>query len=125
MAKYFGEEYFKELEGRLNSDSGWTEGTKNLKTSLLLTVTDQGASFLFDVENGKTTVKRAEPSSSAEFTFEGPYDVWMRVGKGELDFQSAVLKGSLRFRGSITKIIFYRERFLRIAEAIREIPKEF
>ncbi len=125
MAKYFGEEYFRELEGRLNSDQRWTEGTKNLKTSLLLTVTDQDASFLFEVENGKTTVKKAETTSPAEFTFEGPYEVWMRVGKGELDFQSAVLKGSLRFRGSITKIIFYRERFIRIAEAIKEIPKEF
>ena len=125
MAKYFSEEYFKELERRLNSDVKWQEGTKNLRTSLLLTATDQNASFSLAVENGKTSIQRVEPSSQAEFTFEGPYEVWTKVGKGELGFQAAVLKGSLRFRGSITKILFYKDRFLRIAEVIKEIPKEF
>ena len=125
MAKYFSEEYFKELETRLNSDARWQEGTKNLKTSLLLAATDQSSSFSIAIENGKTTIQRVEPSFQAEFTFEGPYEVWTRVATGELDFQAAVLKGSLRFRGSITKILFYRDRFTRIAEVIREVPKEF
>ncbi len=125
MAKYFSDEYFKELETRLNSDAKWQEGTKNLKTSLLLASTDQSASFSVAVENGKTTIQRVDPNFQAEFTFEGPYEVWARLARGELDFQAAVLKGSLRFRGSITKILFYRDRFTRIAEVIREVPKEF
>jgi len=123
LAKYFSDEYFKELETRLNSDAKWQDGTKNLKTSLLLAATDQSAGFSLVVENGKTTIHRVEPSFQAEFAFEGPYEAWTRVA--ELDFQAAVLKGSLRFRGSITKILFYRDRFIRIAEVIREVPKEF
>ena len=125
MAKYFSDEYFKELETRLNSDTKWQDGTKNLKTSLLLAATDQSGGFSLVVENGKTTIQRVEPNFQAEFAFEGPYEVWTRVARGELDFQAAVLKGSLRFRGSITKILFYRDRFIRIAEVIREVPKEF
>src|SRR5207247_7057420 len=119
------EEYFKELETRLNSDAKWQEGTKDLKTSFLLAATDQSASFSVAVENGRTTIQRVEPNFQAEFAFEGPYEVWARLARGELDFQAAVLKGSLRFRGSITKILFYRDRFTRIAEVIREVPKEF
>ena len=125
MTKYFSEEYFKEVEARLNSDAKWQDGTKNLKTTLVLAATDQSAGFSLVVENGKTTIQRLEPNFQAEFAFEGPYEVWTRVARGELDFQAAVLKGSLRFRGSITKILFYRDRFIRIAEVIREVPKEF
>jgi len=125
LAKYFSEEYFKEVETRLNSDAKWQDGTKNLKTTLVLAATDQSAGFSVAVENGKTTIQRVEPNFQAEFAFEGPYEVWTRVARGELDFQAAVLKGSLRFRGSITKILFYRDRFVRIAEVIREVPKEF
>lgn len=125
MAKFLSEEYFKELESRLNSDQKWLDGTKNLKTSILLTSTDQNASFSVGVEGGRTTIKKVEPSTQAEFTFEGPYEVWTKLGKGEIDFQTAVLKGSLRFRGSITKILFYKDRFLRMADVIKDVPKEF
>ncbi len=125
MAKFLSEEYFKELESGLNSDQKWLEGTKNLKTSILLTSTDQNSSFFVGVEGGRTTIKKVEPSTQAEFTFEGPYEVWTKLGKGEIDFQTAVLKGSLRFRGSITKILFYKDRFLRMADVIKDVPKEF
>ncbi len=125
MAKFLSEEYFKELESRLNTDQKWLEGTKNLKTSILLTSTDQNGSFFVGVESGRTTIRKVEPSTQAEFTFEGPYEVWMKLGKGEIDFQTAVLKGSLRFRGSITKILFYKDRFLRMADVIKDVPKEF
>ncbi len=125
MAKFLSEEYFKELESGLNSDQKWLDGTKNLKTSILLTSTDQNASFFVGVEGGRTTIKKVEPSTQAEFTFEGPYEVWTKLGKGEIDFQTAVLKGSLRFRGSITKILFYKDRFLRMADVIKDVPKEF
>jgi len=125
LAKFLSEEYFKELEGSLNSDQKWLDGTRNLKTSILLASTDQNASFLLGVDNGVTTIRRVEPGTQAEFTFEGPYEVWTKLGRGEIDFQAAVLKGSLRFRGSITKILFYKDRFLRIADVIKNVPKEF
>jgi hypothetical protein len=36
-----------------------------------------------------------------------------------------VLKGQLRFKGSITKILMYRDRFIRVAEVMSDVPKEF
>jgi putative sterol carrier protein len=125
MVKYFSEEYFKEVEQRLIADPKWQQDTKGVRTTILLGATDLSAVFLLKVEDGVTTIAKSEAGTAAEFSFEGTYDVWTKVAKGEVDFQSAVLKGMLKFRGSITKILFYKDRFLRITEVIRSVPVEF
>jgi len=125
MVKYFSEEYFKDVEQRLAADPNWQQDTKGVKTTILLNAVDQNALFMIKVEGGITTIARAEPGTTAEFSFEGPYEVWVKVAKKEVDFQSAVLKGLLKFRGSITKILFYKDRFMRITDVIRSVPVEF
>ena len=127
MAKYFSPDFFAQLQDALVADQKWQEGTRGIKTSVKLTSTEQGSAsvYLLKVEEGKTTITPSDAGSQAEFSFEGTYDTWTKVAKGELDFQSAVLKGLLKFKGSITKILYYRDRFLRIAELMRAIPVEF
>jgi len=127
MVKYFSSEFFDQLQDTLINDAKWQEGTKGLKTSIRLTSTEQNSasSYLLKVEDGRTTITMSDLAAQVEFSFEGTYDTWTKVAKGELDFQSAVLKGLLKFKGSITKILFYRDRFFRIAEVIRSIPVEF
>ncbi len=123
--RYFTEEYFKEVEKRLLEDPTWQQSTKGIKTTILLTATDQSESFLINVEQGKTSVNKVDPGTQSEFTFEGNYESWTKVAKGEVDLQSAVLKGTLKFKGSITKILFYKDRFLRIADVIKSTQMEF
>ncbi len=125
MAKYFTEEFFREVELKLEGDPSWHQATKGVKSTIKLSTTDQGASYLVTIDDGTTRIGKTDSASQAEFAFEGTYEAWTKVAKGEVDLQSAVLKGHLRFRGSITKILFYRDRFTRIAEVIREVPKEF
>jgi putative sterol carrier protein len=127
MIKYFSAEFFAQLQDTLENDAKWQESTKGLKTSVKLSLTDQSdaSSYLLKVEDGKTTITPTDPAAPAEFTFEGAYETWTKVAKGEVDFQSAVLKGLLKFKGSITKILFYKDRFLRIAEVMRSISVEF
>jgi putative sterol carrier protein len=125
MVNYFTAEYFNEVQQKLAADPKWLEDTKGVKTTILLGASDRAAYFLLKVEEGVTSMTKVEQGTTAEFSFEGPYDVWTKVAKGELDFQSAVLKGQLKFRGSIRKILFYKDRFLRIAEVIRAVPVEF
>jgi putative sterol carrier protein len=127
MVKYFSPEFFAQLQETLANDAKWQEDTKGLKTSIKLSSTDQNnaASYLLKVEEGKTTIAPTEPAAQAEFSFEGAYETWTKVAKGEVDFQSAVLKGLLKFKGSITKILFYKDRFLRIAEVMRSVQVEF
>lgn len=125
MSKFFSEEFFTELQSSLAGDAKWTESTSGVKTSILFGVTDLDSSHLISVDGGKTTIQKVEKGSPAEFTFEGTYDAWTKVAKGEMDMQSAVLKGQLKFKGSITKILMYRDRFMRIAEVLKGQPKDF
>jgi putative sterol carrier protein len=127
MVKYFSAEFFTQLQDALTNDAKWQEGTKGLKTSIKLTSTDQkvASTYMLKVEDGKTSISPSDSGAQAEFSFEGAYETWTKVAKGEVDFQSAVLKGLLKFKGSITKILFYRDRFLRIAEVMRSTPVEF
>ena len=126
MAKYFSPEFFSLLQESLVNDAKWQDGTKGLKTSMKLSTTDQGvSSYLLKVEEGKTTISPSDPAAQAEFSFEGTYETWTRLAKGEVDFQSAVLKGLLKFKGSITKILVYKDRFLRMAEVMRSIQVDF
>ena len=127
MVKYFSAEFFAQLQEALANDAKWQEGTKGLKTSIKLTSTEQNvaSSYTLKVEDGKTLISPSDPAAQAEFSFDGAYETWTKVAKGEVDFQSAVLKGLLKFKGSITKILFYKDRFIRISEVIRATPVEF
>jgi putative sterol carrier protein len=125
MVKFMSDEYFAQLQTALTQDPKWSESTKTVKTSIAFNVTDIGQNYMLTVENGTTTLQKIAPGTSAEFSFDGLYDTWCKVVKGEMDLQSAVLKGQLRFKGSITKILMYRDRFIRVAEIMRDVPKEF
>lgn len=125
MVKFLSDEFYGELQGALSSDPKWTEATSGVKTSILLSSTDTGSTYLISVDSGTTKIQKAEKGSAAEFSFEGTYDAWTKVAKGELDLQAAVLKGQLKFKGSITKILMYRDRFMRIAEILKGLPKDY
>jgi putative sterol carrier protein len=127
MVKYFSPEFFLQLQDGLANDAKWQETTKGLRTSVKLSSTELGnaSTYLLKVEEGKTSISPSEQAAQAEFSFEGAYETWTKLAKGEVDFQSAVLKGLLKFKGSITKILTYKDRFLRIAEIMRSIPVEF
>jgi len=125
LAKFLSDEFFSEVQTALAGDQKWNETTKGIKTTILLSVSDAGTSHVLSVEGGVTSIRKAEQGAPAEFSFEGNYEAWTKVVKGEMDLQSAVLKGQLKFRGSITKILMYRDRFLRVAEIMKTVPKDF
>lgn len=125
MAKFMSEEYVSQVQASLAQDPKWAETSKNFKTSIAFNVTDTGQNYLLTVENGPTTFQKAPPGANAEFAFDGSYDSWCKIAKGEVDIQAAVLKGQLKFKGSITKILAYKDKFVRVAEIMSEVPKEF
>ena len=125
MAKYMSDEYFSQVQAALGQDPKWQQSTRAFKTSITFGVTDTAQNFLLSVENGASTIQKVAPGAPAEFSFDGNYDSWCKVAKGELDIQSAVLKGQLKFKGSLTKILMYKDRFIRVAEVMRDVPKEF
>ena len=125
MVKFLSDEYFSLVQTALNQDAKWSESIKNFKSSMAINVTDIGQSYLLSVENGSSNLQKVAPGAAAEFTLDGTYDAWAKVAKGELDIQSAVLRGQLKFKGSLVKALSYKDRFMRIAEILRDVPKEY
>lgn len=125
MAKYFTKAFFDEVASRLNADPGWARKAAAVSSKVVLTVTDRGSSFLIEVRSGAISVSEAPAEIPADFKFEGPYDAWVQLGRGEKDFQSLVLGGKIRFRGSMPKIMALMGSLDRITQVAREIPKEF
>jgi putative sterol carrier protein len=125
MAKYMSDEYVAQVQAALVADPKWAEISKNFKSSIAMNITDTSQNYLLAVENGTTTFQKVAPGASAEFSLDGSYDSWCKVAKGEVDIQAAVLKGQLKFKGSLTKALMYRDRLNRIAEIMRDVPKEF
>jgi putative sterol carrier protein len=124
MAKYLSDEYFSQVQVALAQDAKWAESTKSFKTSLGFGVTDIGQFYVVSVDNGVTTVQKVAPGAPSEFSFEGTYDSWCKVARGEVDIQAAVLKGQLKFKGSITKIMMYRDKLNRVADVMKQVPAE-
>lgn len=125
MAKYFTREFFEEVAGLLNADPGWAQKAATVTAKIVLTVTDRGTSYLIDVRNGMISVSESPADIPADFKFEGPYDAWTQLGRGEKDFQSLVLGGKIRFRGSMPRIMALMGSLDRITQVARQIPKEF
>ncbi|MDG7010513.1 MAG: SCP2 sterol-binding domain-containing protein [Nitrososphaerota archaeon] len=125
MSKFMSDEYISQVQSALAQDPKWIESTKSFKTSVAFNVTDTGQNYVMGVENGVTSFQKVAPGTAAEFSFDGNFDAWSKIARGEVDIQSAVLRGQLKFKGSLTKILMYKDRFVRVAEIMRDVPKEF
>lgn len=125
MVRYFSKEFFAEVANRLNADPEWAKKASVVTAKIVLTATDRSASFLLDIQGGKVFVSEVAADVPADFKFEGPYDAWVQLGKGEKDFQGLVLGGKIRFRGSMPKIMGLMGQLNRVTQVAQQVPKEF
>jgi len=125
MAKYFSTEFFQELVTRLVKDPDWLKGAAKVTTKLMMTVTDRGESTILDVQAGQITARAAKPDDPADFKFEAPYEVWLRVAKERKDIQSLVLQGKIKFRGPLAKFMPMQPALVRMEAVARDMPAEF
>ena len=125
MVAFFSNEYFSELATRLQKDPDWVKGAAKVTAKLMMTVTDRNEAHLFDIVAGNVTVRATKPDEPADFKFEGPYDVWTRIGKERKDLNSLVLQGKIKFRGSIAKLLPLQGVLVRVEAVARAIPADF
>jgi len=125
MTRYFTKEFFEEVVNRLNADPEWSKKAAAITAKVVLTCVDRNAYFLLDVANGKVSSSEVAADVPADFKFEGTYEAWTQLGKGEKDFQSLVMGGKIRFRGSMPKIMALMGVLTRITVVARDIPKDF
>lgn len=125
MTQYFSKEFFDQMATALNTDAEWMKKTTNQSFKSIITITDRSKSFFLDVAGGKVSVAETAPDAPADFKFEGPYDSWVILGKGEKDFQSLVMMGKVKFRGSMPKVMGLMPAWNRLIKVAQQLPKEF
>ncbi len=125
MVQYFSKEFFDALAAALNTDAEWMKKTTNQSFKSIITITDRSQSFFLDVAGGKVIVNETAPDAPADFKFEGPYDSWVILGRGEKDFQSLVMAGKVKFRGSMPKVMGLMGAWNRLIKVAQGLPKEF
>ncbi len=125
MPQYFSKEFFDELATALNADPEWLKKASPSSFKSVITISDRSKSFLLDVVAGKVSVTEAAPDVPADFKFDGPYDSWTILGRGEKDFQSLVMAGKVKFRGSMPKVMGLMPAWNRLIKVAQTLPKEF
>lgn len=125
MVQYFSKEFFDQLAASLNTDAEWVKKTTGQSFKTIITITDRAKSFFLDVAGGKVAVTETAPDAPADFKFEGPYDSWVILGRGEKDFQSLVMTGKVKFRGSMPKVMGLMGAWNRLIKVAQGLPKEF
>jgi putative sterol carrier protein len=125
MTRYFTKDFFDEVANRLNADAEWGKKAASVTAKVVLTCVDRKASFLLNVQGGRVTSSEVPSDVPADFKFEGNYDAWVQLGRGEKDFQSLVMAGKIRFRGSMPKIMALMGALTRITLVAQTVPKEF
>lgn len=124
MPELFTLAFFQELVGRLNGDEEWKRKGGDLTTRIVATCTDRDASFLLDIQDGQVRVSAVEAEEPADFKFEGAYEAWATVAKGERDLQTLVMTGKMRFKGSLSKVMAMMSPLGRLTAVLREMPTE-
>ena len=121
---YFSMEFFDELARRLNADSEWKKRAAALTAKITLTVTDRDQSVMLAITDGSVVAKQVKADEAADFKFEAPYEVWVHVAAGRTDFNTAVITGKMRFRGSLLRIMGLQPAMSRLTAIAKDIPAE-
>lgn len=117
-------EWAEEFANRCNTNEEFLEYAEGLNTSFNLNVPEAGISFHWTADNGKARDLGDGLNDDAEFTLEGPKDIWMKIIKGELNFMDAVQKKLITIRGPLPKLMRYlpaTTEMIKIIESMADI----
>ena len=128
MVQYLGLEYWKKCKKVANADEEFRIKTKMFNATFTYGVTDNDAvpDIFMRFDDGEVMeVRELEEGEKTDYTLSGPYEIWTKLNKGELDAQSALMTRQLPFKGNMSSIIRYSKAFLRLFELMQTIPVEY
>ncbi len=117
--------FFEELARRLSADAEWGTRIKGQDVRIICTALDRQRSFLLEIRRGHVTAKEASPMTAADFRFEGRYDTWASLCKGEAEVDELVQNGKLRIAGSLPDAMGLMGPLNHMVMVARTFPKEF
>ena len=125
MVKFYTEEFFHELARRLSEDKKWMPQAAAHPVRFVCSAHDVKRSFLVAIEEGRVVTEPASPSTPAKFRFEGPYDAWARLCKGDVEFERLVETGTIRVTGPMAELMSMFGVLNHVVLTARAFPKEF
>jgi putative sterol carrier protein len=128
MVKFLGQDYWDQVEKIANSDEEFGIKARGFTASFTFKVTDKEdlTPTYVKFDNGKVTeVRPLGEGEKTDFTLEGPYDVWVKVNKEEIDAANAIMTRMLQFKGNMSAIIRYSKAFLRLFQVMQKVPVEY
>src|SRR3972149_3111464 len=99
MIRFYTEAFFEELGRRLNEDETWRRTAHGVSLRIVCSAVDLRRAFLIDVRDGRVTTDVAGPDTAADFRFEGHYEDWMHLCKGEAELDRLPPPGEQRGGG--------------------------
>ena len=128
MVQYLGLDYWKKVNGIANGDEEFRIKTKGFTASFTYGVTDKPElpKIYMKFDDGEVTeVRELAEEEKTDYTLAGPYEIWTKLNKDEMDAQSALMTRQLPFKGNMSAIIRYSKAFLRLFELMKTIPVEY
>jgi putative sterol carrier protein len=128
MMRFLSVDYWRQVREVANSDEEFGLRARAFTATFIFRVTDREElpPIFVRFEEGKVKeVRELEEGESTDFTLEGPYEIWVKVNRGELDPGNAIMSRQLRFRGSMSQIMRYSKAFLRLFNLMQQVPVEY
>lgn len=125
MIQFYTKEFFEEIARRLNADAEWGRSVAGKSFRMVCTAIDKHRSFLIAVTQGKVVASDASTETRADYRFEGRYEAWMSLCKGQAEMDRLIQQGKIRLAGSMSDLMGFMGPLNRIVLTARSFPKEF
>ncbi len=125
MIQFYTLEFFGEIAKRLNADSEWSKTMAGHNMRIVCSAVDKKRSFLIAVKDGRVSTSDANASTAADYRFEGRYETWMALCKGEAEMDRLIQQGKIRLAGSMSDVMGLMGPLNRIVLTARSFPKQF
>lgn len=127
--RFWTEEFFTRAAELVNADERFSAVAKGISTSITIECSDGNSAFAIRVAEGQVSVSPAFPNVASEFSFSAPYDEWVGIVRDGLKMQGEVVKGRVKFKGSMPKMLLYLGRVSKLEgdmiARMREIGAEY
>lgn len=125
MIQFYTKDFFGEIAKRLNADSEWSKTMAGHNMRIVCSAVDKKRSFLIAVMGGVVSTAEAGPETRADYRFEGKYETWMALCKGEAEMDRLIQQGKIRLAGKMSDVMGLMGPLNRIVLTARSFPKEF
>jgi|TARA_B100000315_G_scaffold33560_1_gene28249 putative sterol carrier protein len=124
LTRFWSEDFFEKTDKLLNDDKELLKVFTGMNTTIIAECSDKEEVFYIIVEDGRINSSKASVGDKGEFRFSAPYDLWVKVAKGEEKVQSQVVRGKIKFTGSMPKMLLYLGKVVRMEKKILKIIKD-